>query len=156
MGDGSDEEYGESESGEKTSEDEDSDHAPERASIPRARFAQLTADEQETLNQDIINVQQLLRLDPEMVSKYTLSDLHDDVVLERVLRLLHLSKLGREELHTRVSPHIRYDKLPAPMARSIAAKLQVEEYQSNHRILRLSDYQQKRYSEIEMVKGGYC
>ena len=67
MGDGSDEEYGESESKEKTSEDVDSDHAPERASILGARFAQLTANEQETFNQDIINVQQLLRLDPEKV-----------------------------------------------------------------------------------------
>lgn len=90
-------------------------------------YSRLSQGEQENYDQEDLNFKQLLSLDPNKV--YELDDLENEKVLDRALRLLYLSKFGREEIQIRVSPHIRYDKLPTTMSQTIQTKQRVEEDQ---------------------------
>lgn len=72
----------------------------------RNEFSPLTPREQEMYDQESLNRKQLLDLRPD--KWYELADLDDDEVLDRALRLLYLSKFGREELQVRVGAHVNY------------------------------------------------
>lgn len=111
-------------------ESESEDNTPAEAKsnqLLRAEFNRLSASDQESVNQERLDMQRLLSLDPTRI--YKLEGLEDNQVLEQALRLLYLSKFGRDELYTCVSPHITYEKLAVSMARSIKERLQIEEQQ---------------------------
>lgn len=93
----------------------------------RQDFSRLTHQEQEAFNQEDLYIRQLLSLSPEKT--YTTQDLTDDQILDRALCLLYVSKFGQEEMQVRISPHIKYDKLPSAVSESIRAKMQPEETQ---------------------------
>lgn len=65
--------------------------------------------EQEIYGQDSFNMKQILALSHDKV--YEASDLVNDKTLDQALRLFILLKFGQEELHTRISPYMKYDKL---------------------------------------------
>ena len=95
------------------------------AETMKAEFGKMTVEGQESFDQDVWNLQSLLTLDP--TKTYAVEDLDNDQILERALKLLYLSRFGREWLYSRISPHIRYDKLPSSMAKAIEDRLNVEE-----------------------------
>lgn len=87
----------------------------------------ISRTEQEAFDQDRWNMQQLLSLDPDRI--YKIEDLEDEKVLGRSLRLLYLAKFGREALYTRISPHLKYDKLPISLSKGIEGRLELDEHQ---------------------------
>lgn len=50
-----------------------------------------------------------MSLDPKRI--YVLEDLDNEDIHDRALRLLYRARFGQDNEYTRISPHIRYDKL---------------------------------------------
>lgn len=83
---------------ETSSNDEDFDIDATTAETMKADFGQMSVQGQDSFDQDVWNLQGLLKLDPEKV--YNIEDLEDDRILERALKLLYLSRFGaRAALH---------------------------------------------------------
>ena len=109
-------------SSESDSNEDDNNTADE---LVRKAYRNMTTGEQENFDQEKWNKRQLLSLDPEKV--YQLSDLEDKTILARSLRLLYMARFGRDRLYSRISPHIKYDKLPAALSKAITEKLELDE-----------------------------
>jgi hypothetical protein len=90
----------------------------------KRNFRRLEYADQEQFDQDEMNLRLILSLSPDRV--YTMEDLNDKDVLDRALRLLFINRSGQENLSMRISPHIKYDKLPTSVAKAISLKLRVE------------------------------
>ena len=74
-------------------------------------------------------LRQLLSLSPDRI--YTVEDLADNELLDRALRLLYRARFGQSNGYSRISPHIRYDKLQPDIVSGIKDKLKLQdgEYQ---------------------------
>jgi len=94
--------------------------------IQRARheYRKLVTKEQEMFDQEELNLRLLLQLSPEY--KYTTEDLRNHNVLDRALRLLLSQRSGQDMYSMRVGPHIKYNKLPSRVVKTIQGKLQVQ------------------------------
>ena len=75
----------------------------------RQNYSKLSRKDQESFDQDTIVLRQLLSLDPKRI--YVLEDLDNEDIHDRALRLLYRARFGQDNDYTRISPHIRYDKL---------------------------------------------
>ncbi|KAL8841353.1 MAG: hypothetical protein Q9170_000984 [Blastenia crenularia] len=93
----------------------------------RETYGKMSKKEQEGYDQDEIVLQQLLTLDPKKV--YVEEDLQDPDIHARALRLLHRARFGQANEYSRISPHIRYDRLHKDVVRQININMQASEDQ---------------------------
>ena len=70
----------------------------------KEEFKKMSTVAQKAFDQEQWNLRRLLALDPKKTYKVT--DLENDCILGWGLRLLYLSRFGRDWLYTRISPHI--------------------------------------------------
>ena len=101
----------------------DSDYTLDEPPLVELRrdYGKMTSKEQEDFDHDAWNTHQLLALDPKKI--YNVEDLEDETVLARALCLLYLAKFGQNRLYTRISPHVKYDKLPVSLSQAIKKSL---------------------------------
>jgi hypothetical protein len=98
--------------------------------VARAFFRSLPIEEQETFNQEEMNLCQIIDLDP--TKQYTEEDLDQHDTLDRALRLLCVARFGQGEELMRVSPHINYDAISATIGRdTIIAESSIQALRGN-------------------------
>ena len=126
---GSQEEDEESEGSEDSDSEEPSGIVAEGVltSNLKKEYAQWSFEVQESFNQDDLHLRRLLSLGPDHL--YVADDLEDVDVLDRALRLLFANKFGSDNVGIRLSPHIKYNNLPAAVVAAIKAKYKTEETQ---------------------------
>ena len=83
----------------------------------RESYSKMLQTEQEEFDQDTIYLRHLLTLKVDRV--YTDQDLDDRDIMDRSLRLLYRKRFGQQHEYTRISPHIKYDKLSRSVVKSI-------------------------------------
>ena len=87
-----------------------------------------TVTEQEMFNQEELNLQMIIDLDPLKV--YTNTDLNDVAILKNVLILLCQARFEAEAAHIQITSHINYDALSHQIASAIKNQMVIdkEEY----------------------------
>lgn len=101
---------------------------PIRLAIRDSKALQTSVRDQENYNQKKITLRQLPFLSFDKI--YQAEDLEDEETLDKILKLFYMSKLGQEEFHTRINPHIIYDKLPKEISNQIKARLKMKKADS--------------------------
>ena len=91
----------------------------------RQNYSKLSRKDQEAFDQDSIVLRQLLSLDPKRI--YVLEDLDNEDIHDRALRLLYRARFGQDNDYTRISPHIRYDKLRKETIQQINKSIKISD-----------------------------
>ncbi|KAL8787945.1 MAG: hypothetical protein Q9213_001973 [Squamulea squamosa] len=91
----------------------------------REIYAKIDRKQKEAFDQDEIVLQHLLSLDP--YKAYIDSDLDDQDILDRALRLLFRAPFGQEKEYVRISPHIRYDQLHKDVINQIRESMKLSD-----------------------------
>jgi hypothetical protein len=99
----------------------------------RQEFFKLFKEKQKNFDQTLFNFRYLLTLDFEKV--YIVEDLENERILNRVLRLLYLTKFEKQQIHIRISSHINYNKFSLFIINAIKVKQNIKKNQINESLI---------------------
>jgi hypothetical protein len=99
----------------------------------RQEFFKLFEKKQKNFDQKLFNFRHLLIFDSEKA--YIVEDLKNERILNRVLRLLYLTRFERQQINIRINSHINYNKLFLFIINSIKVKQNIKKNQINELLI---------------------